>query len=558
MKIFVTGITGFLGKSFLPKLLEKISTSDQVFLLVRKKQKLSDTRITQLVGDLNNIENFEKELIECDYIYHIAANAVFGDTSDYESENFVPTKKIVDIVKNSPNLKNFIYISTIGAFDRDKKDRCVKPIDVNSTPNPRSAYGKSKLKAESYIKESKIRYTIIRPTWIYGKDMRANSHINKFVELVYDKNFLIMFNFPGKVSVVYVEDLAQALANAINNNVILNKEYFVSAENVKLGDIFKIIYKKLHKKELNQITLPQFSFFFSHIHWLLPISISNLFINYLCALDESFWNDFNITKRTKIEEGIDDVIRFNAKVSGVYVITGANSGIGFALAQILDKEGKKLILIDKNIDNLHIFHKHKVIKRDLSEFVDNVDMLNELLSEKIYCLINNAGIGLKGNFEQLKEEDIKKIVYVNALAPVLLTRKLIYTLIKNEGVVVNVISNIAFNPLPGMSLYSSTKSFLLNWSESITYELKKTNTVITFAPSGTYTNFQKNCGVKILNEGKGLLTADFVAIKIIEAIKKKKQFVMLGLSTKILLLFSKFLPRKININLWGKLFEKLR
>lgn len=179
VKIFVTGITEFLGKTFLPKLLEKMPIDDKAFFLVKKEQKLLDKRIMQLVGDHNRVENFKKELIECDYIFHIAVNDVFRDKSDYDSENFVPTKKIVDIVKN----RDFIYISTIGTFDKLKK-----PIGINSIPNPKSAYEKSKLKAEVY-KESNIPHTIIRHAWIYGKDIRANSHINKFVEIVYEKKF---------------------------------------------------------------------------------------------------------------------------------------------------------------------------------------------------------------------------------------------------------------------------------------------------------------------------------------------------------------------------------
>lgn len=558
MKVFITGVTSFLGKSFFPKLLTILNTNDEIFILVRKELKIKDNRVKQLVGDLREIENFKKELLDSNYIFHIAANAVFKGDDDYFETNFIPTQKMVDVVKDSLNLKNFIYVSSIGAVDRHKSDRCGNPININNTPNPRSNYGKSKLKSERYIINSRIPYTIIRPSWIYGKDMRSNSHINQFVNMVLNKSPLIKFNFPGKVSIIFVDDLSNALINAINNNKIINKTYFAATENISIGQIFKLIYKKIYNEDLNQINLPNLNFLFSRIHFFIPILISNLFIDYLCAHDEMFWEDFNIKNKINIEIGIEEVIKSNVKKNGAYIITGANSGIGFSLAKLLNSQGKRLILIDKNIENLKFFKNQKIIKCDLYDFIENPDLLDDLIEEKIYCLINNAGIGLKGNFEKLKEEDIKKIVYVNALVPVMLTKKLINNLIKNEGVIVNITSNIAFNPLPGMSLYSATKAFLDNWSASITYELRKSISVITFAPSGTYTNFQQSCGVKILNEGRGLLSPEVVAKKIVSSIENKKRFVVVGAVTKIFLLVSKLLPRNLNIKLWGKLFEKLR
>lgn len=560
MKIFITGITSFLGKSFLPKILNKLSQNDEIFILVRKKIKCDDKRVHQLVGSLQEIEKFEKQLLECEYVYHIAANAVFGSNDNYFEVNFEPTKKMVNILEKSTNLKNFIYISTIGAFDRHKSDDCSNPIKITSKPSPKSDYGKSKLESEKYLMNSKIPYTIIRPAWIYGKFMRANSHINQFVNLVIEKSPIMYLGFKGKVSVVHVDDLANALVNVIDNENIVYKSYFAVTENISIGDIFRLIYEKINSKKLFQIQIPRFNFIFSKIHSVLPVSVSNLFLDYLCADPDKFWEDFAVDKKIKISEGITDVINSNAKLNGYYVITGANSGIGFALAKLLNKKGKKLILIDKEIDKIKEFdfNSNKIIKCDLAEFVNNTNLLDEIENKSIYCIINNAGIGLKGSLDRLDEEKIRQIVYVNALAPVLLTKKLINNLIRNEGVIVNVISNIAFNPLPYMSLYSSTKAFLKNWSESLTYELRKTNLVITFAPSGTLTNFQKNAGVKVLNEGKGLLTPDYVAVKILEAIEKKKKFVILGFGTKILLFISKFLPQNLNIAFWGKLLEKFR
>lgn len=114
------------------------------------------------------------------------------------------------------------------------------------------------------------------------------------------KSFLTKFTFTGKVAGIYAEDLAKAMSNIINNDAVLNREYFVEAESLKIGDIFAIIYKKLYNEVIKQIRLPKCSFFSSKIHYILPISISNLFIDYLSAKVENFWKDFNVTEKTMV------------------------------------------------------------------------------------------------------------------------------------------------------------------------------------------------------------------------------------------------------------------
>ncbi|MBI4680584.1 MAG: SDR family NAD(P)-dependent oxidoreductase [Nitrospirae bacterium] len=280
-------------------------------------------------------------------------------------------------------------------------------------------------------------------------------------------------------------------------------------------------------------------------------------MDYLYAEDRDFKSDFNIKEIKYLYDFIDDVISTNIH-NGYWIITGANSGIGYELARKLDGLKKNLILIDKNTDNLKSFEKHTILKKDLSTF-EEIENLAKIINQyKIYCLINNAGVGFRGSLQDLDIEKIKKSVNINIYYPVFFTKLLLDNLIKNESVIVNISSSIAYNPLPYMSLYSATKAFMSNWSESLSYELRKTNKVITFSPSGTYTNFQKNAGVKVAEKGRGLLKPEYVAEEIIKAVDGKKTTVILGFKTKILLMISRLLPRKINIYLWGKLFEQLR
>lgn len=557
MRIFVTGASGFVGSVFISKLKERLAETDSVDCLVRTRPNGASPRFNWLLGSLETIELFEKEISEADYVFHIAANATFGGDADYDATNFFPTQKLVQILKKSERLKNFIFISTIGAVDRHPKDRCHQPLTTSHIPSPRSDYGASKLKAELEIQASGLPHTIIRPTWVYGPNMRAGSHINQFATMISKSRLLPRLGFPGHVSVIHVEDLGVALVHCLDNQKILGKTYFAETEGISFGKLFQLIDSQIHPKKVFQLKIPGLRFLLSRLHRFLPMTLICLFLDYLYAKDENFKEDLEIGRTKRLEDSIHEVIETNPIVSGVTIITGANSGIGLALASEI-AEKKRLVLVDKDISNLKNFSSSLVIQADLTE-KNSIAQIVDQIHGPIFCLINNAGIGIRGNLDQIPEEEITNVFLVNVIAPMRLTKKLLPKLKKDHAVIINIASSVAHHPLPGMALYSASKAAMSNWSESLSYELRLTNKVVTFSPSGTYTNFQRNSGVKILNEGKGLHSPKTVARRILATIDGKKTVVIFApLVSRLLILASRLLPKPCTIQLWGRLFERYR
>ena len=556
--VFVTGGTGFVGRNFIRHALEKLPPDAMIYLLARKPVKQVDPRIKILIGDLEHIEKYAGELRLSDYVFHIGALSTFGNDADYDRINFVPTKTIVDLLSESTVLKNFVFLSTIGAVDRAKEDDCSSPLTITHKANPTSKYGQSKYCAEQYIIGSSIPYVIIRPAWVYGRDMRSKSHINVFASMIAEKSFISHLSFPGTVSLVHNDDLCAALVNCIDNPHVIGKTYFGVTESLPLGKIFALIYERIFHSKPIQIPVPRINFLFSRFHSRISLKLSNLFLDYLCARDDRFVRDFHLDHMKGFSGSVGDVTDTNTTCAGYWVITGANSGIGHELARLLRKSGKKLILIDRKTDRLKDFAKDIVLEADLADYEDLKKISETVRDRKIYCLVNNAGVGFRKSTNEIAVDEIMQSVLVNALAPILLTKLLLDAMIENGSVVVNIASSVAYNPLPHMSLYSSTKAMLMNWSESLTYELRNTNRVITFSPSGTDTDFQARAGVKKTDGGKGLLEPSYVAGRIIKAVHKNTPVVILGWKTQLLLFFSKFLPRRWNIAFWGKLFELTR
>ena len=452
MNILITGATGFLGQTFLAELLKALNAEGSVYVLTRSGISITDRRIKPLKGSLETVAQFSAEIRNCDYVFHLAANAAFGNDFDYDSVNYRPTVDLLQILKGSPRLKNFIFTSTIGAVDRAPGDDCSKPLIVLSKPSPTSLYGQSKLKAEHAIIESGLPYTILRPTWVYGKAMRTASHINKFIAMVLEKNPVAHIKLPGMVSLIHVKDLAMALVRCIGNDKIINKIYFAETESLSLGDIFKIIYTKIHGREPFQIPMPSFKFLVGKLHARVPITVSNLFVNYLWARDEDFRKDFELENITRFKVSVQDVIETNIHICGYWVITGANSGIGLALAHELHEHGKKLILIDKDTDNLGPLNRHVIVKADLSDRSQLVELCRKVSEYRIYCFVNNAGVGFKKSQQNISLDEIEKTIAVNVQAPVLMVKLLQDNLLANQSVIITIASSIAYNPLPYMGV----------------------------------------------------------------------------------------------------------
>lgn len=555
MKYFVTGGTGFLGRYLIREVLSKASSSDEIHVLCRAERKFTDARIKCVVGDLTKLAELAPLIQSCEYVFHIGGEARFGSHLDYFGSNVVPTRDLVSILKKCSVLKNLIFTSSIGAFDRHSSDRLKGPITADCTAAPTSAYGKSKLECERVIVDSGLPFTIFRPTWIWGAGMRLDSHVNAFVSLVNKLPLMARFAFPGKVSLVYVEDMARAMAATIENPSVIGKCYFGVTETLPIGDILKRISHQLTGKGRSQIILPAFRPIFGRVHRRLPLALANLFVDYLTAEDSRFIEDFSLENPVRLSEGLNRVVESNPNVSGVYVITGANSGIGLAVSRSLKEQGKPLVLIDRETSNLEEFSEHTIIQADLSDMDALSRIVKSLESRPIRCLMNIAGVGYKGNFFEASSESIDRTLAVNAHGTLMLTHQLRHRLTADRSDILNVASSVAYYPLPGMAVYAASKAFLANWSEALAVELRSTNRVFTISPGGTKTNFQRSAGVK---ESTDLLSAEDVSARILKTIGRKPKTAIYGTRAKVMALTARILPPRTVALLMGRLFREAR
>ena len=172
-------------------------------------------------------------------------------------------------------------------------------------------------------------------------------------------------------------------------------------------------------------------------------------------------------------------------------------------------------------------------------------------------LINNAGVGCRGGLLEQPRERAEQTVRVNILGTLGLTHRLRRKLRRDCTTIVNVASSVAYHPLPYMSVYAASKAFILNWSLALSEELRETNRVVTFSPSGTRTNFQHASGVKGA-QGTDLLAPAEVARAILHTTHRGKKHRLLGLKSRVLVGVSRLLPIPLRLYLWRRLFAAAR
>jgi hypothetical protein len=190
------------------------------------------------------------------------------------------------------------------------------------------------------------------------------------------------------------------------------------------------------------------------------------------------------------------------------LITGASKGIGKALAQLLAQQGYNLLLVARSPTELHqlaasIQTEYKVkvqyLATDLSESgaAKAVADWSRILSVPLSILINNAGYGLWGHFDQLGLPEQMNMLSLNINAVVELTHLLLPVLkTQQQSYILNVASTAAYQSVPTLALYSASKAFILSYSRAIRYELKDTPiSVSCLCPGPTDTGFVQRAGM---------------------------------------------------------------
>ena len=242
------------------------------------------------------------------------------------------------------------------------------------------------------------------------------------------------------------------------------------------------------------------------------------------------------------------------------LITGGTEGIGLELAKLFAADKHNLIIVARNQDKLEDikikFEKEykiivEIIQSDLC--VDkSCEKIIKIVEEKNFIvdnLINNAGIGSFGLFSEAEDGFEEKLININIIALTILTKYFIKDMIKRgEGGILNVASTAAFVGGPKMSMYYSSKAYVLSLTEALHDEVKELGIRVScLCPGPVKTSFQEKAGIKKSEKAKKyLMDASKVAEEAYLGFVKGKAIIIPGYKNKLLVLGNKLIPRALS------------
>ena len=233
------------------------------------------------------------------------------------------------------------------------------------------------------------------------------------------------------------------------------------------------------------------------------------------------------------------------------LITGASSGIGKDMPKILAKPENSLVLVARDIEKLENVKEDlqcvcnvEIIAMDLSDEKNCIELHNTV--QDIDILINNAGFGDCGNFNQTSLEKDLNMIKTNIIAYHILTKLYLKDMMKKDsGKILNVASIAGFMPGPLMATYYATKNYVVKLSEAIREELNKAKSHVQISilcPGPVNTNFNNVANVKFhLREANSMDIAKYA----IKKLEKGKFYIVPGIDIKLGKIGAKFAPTNL-------------
>ena len=258
-RILITGASGFIG-SFIVE--EALRQGMETWAAVRSSSSrayLNDQRINFIELDLSDEQRLTEQLKDhqFDYVVHAAGVTKCINKDDFRRVNTEGTRHLVAALRalRMP-IERFVFLSSLSVMGAIREQQPYTEIREDDTPQPNTAYGKSKLEAEETLKarsEEQFPYVILRPTGVYGP--REKDYFIMAKSIKGHSDFAVGYK-PQDITFVYVKDVVQAVFLALDHGKT-GRTYFLSDGKVYRSATFsKLIRRELGNPWWIRITAP--------------------------------------------------------------------------------------------------------------------------------------------------------------------------------------------------------------------------------------------------------------------------------------------------------------
>ncbi len=250
------------------------------------------------------------------------------------------------------------------------------------------------------------------------------------------------------------------------------------------------------------------------------------------------------------------------------LVTGASSGIGAEFAREFARRGSDVVLVARRLDRLEklaaeLGAKHGVraeaVPLDLSLPGAGRKLAEEVERRGLAVtgLVNNAAFATFGPFHGEDPGRVREEISVNVASVVDISRAFIGRLrASGNGVLVNVASLAAYQPIPNMAVYAATKAFVLSFTEALWQESLGTGLrVIVLSPGATRTEFSEVAGADTTSRALTFETPEEVVATALRALDHPKPppSVVSGRLNRVMAGLSRVLSRRRTVLVAGSM-----
>lgn len=326
-KVLIVGAGGFIG-GFIAR--ESLGRGYDTWVAVRRttsRRYLADERLHVLTFDYDDAADVEHTLAGAlpdgdrwDYIIYNLGATKCTNFLDFNRINFQYLRTFVEALKKTGRVPDkFLYMSSLSALGPGD-ERHYAPLTDDMPPAPNTRYGLSKIKAEQYLETlGGIPYIIFRATGVYGPHEQDYLMMIKSIDSHFD--FGVGFR-RQMLTFIYVEDLVNAMFDAIAAPAAVNRRYIISEDRAYTQREFRrIVSEELGGRFVIPLRLPMWIVYLASVAaeklGVLRGKPSTLNRDKFKIMRQRNWScdiapaqrDFNFTPRFPLREGVRATVK---------------------------------------------------------------------------------------------------------------------------------------------------------------------------------------------------------------------------------------------------------
>lgn len=256
--ILVTGASGFIGSFLIEAALKRNYQTVAGLRATSSKKYLNDPAVRFLDMDFSTDESLDQAIQtfvtnygNIHYVIHNAGVTRAKKNDEYDKVNFENTQRFVAALQRNQQVPiKFVLISSLAAYGPAQNNQSVT---VYHAKKPLTAYGRSKLKAETFLfSQPDFPFVIINPTTVYGP---KDKDVFFLIESIHKGIEMYIGHRKQRLSFVHVEDLCNAIFLAMESSA-LQSQFLISDLQVYTSAEFNLHVKNILQKKTISLVFP--------------------------------------------------------------------------------------------------------------------------------------------------------------------------------------------------------------------------------------------------------------------------------------------------------------